>query len=107
MLPTRIQTTGGPGRNCARTATSSSFVTITDNGPGFDPSIVATVFDRYHRGDRKGEVGIGLSIVRAIVSARGGEVSARNATAAVEAGEAGTPGAIVEMRIPLAPSLAG
>ena len=78
-------------------------VTITDNGPGFDPSIVSTVFDRYHRGDRKGEVGIGLSIVKAIVSAHGGEVSARNAADA----DAACNGAIVEMRIPLAPSLAG
>jgi signal transduction histidine kinase len=77
-------------------------VTITDNGPGFDPSMVGTVFDRYHRGDRKGEVGIGLSIVKAIVSAHGGEVSARNVVDADTAG-----GAIVEMRIPLAPSLPG
>lgn len=67
-------------------------VTITDNGPGFDPTIVDSVFDRYRRGDRKGEVGIGLSIVKAIVSAHGGEVTARN----------GTTGAVVELHIPLA-----
>lgn len=88
-------------------------VTITDNGPGFDPAIVTTVFDRYHRGDRKGEVGIGLSIVKAIVSAHGGEVSARNATnghaVATTATDLPPPaaGAIVEMRIPLAQGLAG
>ncbi len=79
-------------------------VTITDNGPGFDPSSIETVFDRYHRGDRKGEVGLGLSIVKAIVTAHGGAVAARNAGPAPTA-DATTPGAIVELRIPLAPSL--
>lgn len=68
-------------------------VSVADNGPGFDPAMVASVFDRYRRGDRKGEVGIGLSIVKAIVTAHGGEVSARNAD----------QGAVVELRIPLAP----
>lgn len=68
-------------------------VSVADNGPGFDPAIVASVFDRYRRGDRKGEVGIGLSIVKAIVTAHGGEVTARNADS----------GAVVELRIPLAP----
>jgi two-component system, OmpR family, sensor kinase len=86
-------------------------VTITDNGPGFDPAIVSTVFDRYHRGDRKGEVGIGLSIVKAIVSAHGGEVSARNASnghpVVVEGDSQRPAGAIVEMRIPLATGLPG
>ncbi len=88
-------------------------VTITDNGPGFDPASVHAVFDRYHRGDRKGEVGIGLSIVKAIVTAHGGAVSARNGQPMAAPGDehdpasASAPGAIVELRIPLAPSLHG
>jgi signal transduction histidine kinase len=72
-------------------------VTITDNGPGFDTAIVDSVFDRFQRGDRKGEVGIGLSIVKAIVTAHGGAAAARNAVPPAT-------GAIVELRIPLAPN---
>ena len=70
-------------------------VLVTDNGPGFDPTIVDSVFDRYRRGDRKGDVGIGLSIVKAIVTAHGGQVTARNVAD-------GGAGAIVELHIPLA-----
>jgi signal transduction histidine kinase len=76
-------------------------VTVIDDGPGFDASSIEHVFDRYRRGDRKGEVGIGLSIVKAIVTAHGGEVAARNADGAAPGA---CSGAVVELRIPLAPS---
>lgn len=67
-------------------------VAIRDNGPGFDPDTLPRVFDRYHRGDQRGEVGVGLAIVKAIVEANGGEVTASNAD---------DGGAIVTIRIPL------
>lgn len=62
----------------SRTNGRSGVVEIADDGPGFDPEIMATVFDRYQRGDRRGEVGIGLAIVKAIVEANGGTVTASN-----------------------------
>lgn len=51
---------------------------VLDDGPGFDPAILPVVFDRYARGDRRGDVGMGLAIVKAIVTAHGGTVEAAN-----------------------------
>lgn len=51
---------------------------VLDNGPGFDPVTLPRVFDRYARGDRRGEVGMGLAIVKAIVTAHGGTIEAAN-----------------------------
>ncbi len=68
-------------------------IEVSDNGPGFDPARIDSVFDRYQRGDQRGETGIGLTIVKAIVDAHGGEVVASN-------GAAG--GAVVTIRVPLA-----
>ena len=67
-------------------------IEVSDNGPGFDPAVVDRVFERYQRGDRRGEAGIGLAIVKAIVTAHGGTVAAANQ---VEGG------ALVSLRIPL------
>lgn len=68
-------------------------VEISDNGPGFDEDRLPTVFERYQRGDRKGEAGIGLAIVKAIVEANGGDVSAANGS---------DGGAVITIQIPLA-----
>lgn len=68
-------------------------VEIADNGPGFDPERLTAVFDRYERGDQRGQSGIGLAIVKAIVDANGGTVSASNADHG---------GAAITMRLPLA-----
>jgi signal transduction histidine kinase len=65
---------------------------VLDDGPGFDPKQIGKVFDRYQRGDRRGDAGMGLAIVKAIVTAHGGTVEATNR-------EAG--GACVRVRIPL------
>jgi signal transduction histidine kinase len=91
-------------RNAARRATRVEITTridrhdgvieVIDDGPGFDPAVLPRVFERYQRGDRRGEAGIGLAIVRAIATAHGGSASAAN--------NADGPGAIVSIRIPLA-----
>ena len=67
-------------------------LTVSDDGPGFDPAVLPHVFDRYRRGDTRGEVGIGLSLVKAILAAHGGD-----------AGVANRPegGAAVTLRVPL------
>lgn len=109
-------------RNASRRATVVTLTTrgerndgvieVRDNGAGFDPAVLPRVFDRYQRGDRRGEAGIGLAIVRAIAVAHGGSVNAANATAptgstAVDAASEspiadGAAGAVVTLRIPLA-----
>jgi two-component system OmpR family sensor kinase len=56
--------------------------TVHDDGPGFPPDLVDVAFERFARGDAsrhrehgEGGVGLGLSLVRAIVGAHGGSVT--------------------------------
>ena len=56
---------------------------IKDNGAGISENNLPYVFDRFYRGDvsrnsKKGGSGIGLSIVKKIVSDHGGEVGAES-----------------------------
>jgi signal transduction histidine kinase len=67
-------------------------IEIADDGPGFDPAKLDSVFERYQRGDQRGDTGIGLTIVKAIVEANGGTVDAANAD---------TGGAVITIRLPL------
>jgi two-component system OmpR family sensor kinase len=67
---TTVTVTGRPG-----------VVSVHDDGPGFPPGLVPIAFERFARGDAsrhrdgEGAVGLGLSLVLAIVSAHGGTVS--------------------------------
>jgi two-component system OmpR family sensor kinase len=70
---------------------------VHDEGPGIDPSIVGTVFERFSRGDsarsrETGGAGLGLAIVAAIVDAHGGAVGVAP----------DGPGATIEVRLPAA-----
>lgn len=48
-------------------------VAVTDDGPGIDPSIASGLFERFRRGDTRGEgSGLGLSLVSALMEAHGG-----------------------------------
>ncbi|BDZ45649.1 sensor histidine kinase [Naasia aerilata] len=52
---------------------------VGDDGPGIDPSVAATLFERFSRGDASraretGTTGLGLSIVKGVVEAHGGTV---------------------------------
>ncbi len=69
-------------------------IEVIDNGSGFDPAMLATAARRYQRGDRQGDVGIGLAIVEAIARAHGGDVVVANRN-----GDA--TGAQVSLRLPL------
>jgi two-component system OmpR family sensor kinase len=71
-----------------------AFLTVTDTGPGLSADQAAHVFERFYRTDASrtrasGGVGLGLSIVAAVVEAHGGSVSVdstpgRGTTFAVE-----------------------
>jgi two-component system, OmpR family, sensor kinase len=72
---------------------------IADDGPGFPPAVLGSAFERFVRGDEartrgRSGAGLGLSIVRAVVTAHGGTIEAGN----------GAPlgGAVVTLRLPLA-----
>lgn len=63
---------------------------VTDDGPGIAPGDRDRIFDRFFRadasrarGDRDGGFGLGLAIVRALVTAQGGRIEA---SAAIEGG---------------------
>ncbi|MEP6481366.1 MAG: ATP-binding protein [Rhodoglobus sp.] len=52
-------------------------IEVSDNGPGVDPVLVPTIFERFVRGDGSrsrvsGSTGLGLAIVTAVVEAHGG-----------------------------------
>jgi len=52
-------------------------IAVTDNGPGFDPDLIAQVFEPYITTKTKG-TGLGLAIVKRIVAEHGGVVHAEN-----------------------------
>ncbi|WP_448002976.1 ATP-binding protein [Agromyces bauzanensis] len=54
-------------------------LTVADDGPGIEPRLVGSLFERFVRGDssrsrRAGSTGLGLAIVRAVVEAHHGAV---------------------------------
>lgn len=58
-------------------------VTISDNGSGIDPNMLHHMFDLYARAPRDGSdnpggLGVGLAVVRQLVKAHGGTVSAES-----------------------------
>ncbi|MGY5763909.1 sensor histidine kinase [Brachybacterium sp. DNPG3] len=60
-------------------AEHGAVLTVRDDGPGIDPELLPDVFSRFTRADRarsgkEGTTGLGLSIVRAIALAHGGDV---------------------------------
>jgi nitrogen fixation/metabolism regulation signal transduction histidine kinase len=68
-------------------------LTVTDNGPGFDPDIVSQVFEPYVTSKLKG-TGLGLAIVKKIVDEHGGRIAADNVS---------TGGARIAILLPLDP----
>ncbi len=55
---------------------------VSDDGPGIPEADLARLFDRFYKSDssrmRSGGAGLGLAIVRAIVTAHGGTIEAEN-----------------------------
>jgi len=52
-------------------------LSVTDDGDGIEPEILPHIFERFYKG-KKGNTGIGLSIVKSITGQHGGDVSAKN-----------------------------
>lgn len=72
-------------------------IEISDDGPGFDPGVIDSVFERFRRGDQSGSTGLGMSIARTIVEMHGGSCHAENRPV----DDDGSPaGALVVVRLP-------
>ncbi|MGM9605493.1 MAG: ATP-binding protein [Faecousia sp.] len=74
---------GGHIRLAVKDAAEYGVLTVEDDGIGIPESDLSLIFERFYRTDRSrsrktGGVGIGLTIVKAIVTAHGGQVSAEN-----------------------------
>ena len=56
----------------------SVVIEVRDNGPGIADEDLAYIFESFRSGSSRGGTGMGLAIVKAIVEAHGGAVSAQN-----------------------------
>ena len=93
----RVHAPGSPVRVEVAVHGEEALLRIGDQGPGLDPEVEGRIFERFTRGDPSrsrgtGGVGLGLSIVEAIVAAHGGEVTASSHD------ESGT---VFEVRLPV------
>lgn len=52
--------------------------TVTDTGPGIQSEMLPHVFDRFVKAADSGGAGLGLAIVRSLVEAHGGSISAES-----------------------------
>ena len=94
-----------------RTTSSGGEATliVEDNGPGVEEQLAGSLFERFVRGggDGGGSFGLGLAIVRAVVSAHGGSVAVERATGRPSAANGGRGGARFIVRLPLLASAIG
>jgi two-component system phosphate regulon sensor histidine kinase PhoR len=80
LIANAIKFTPAGGTIVLRTALSGHWceVQIDDNGPGIEPDVLPTLFQRYSRAPNRARnaegTGLGLLIVREIVEAHGGKV---------------------------------
>jgi signal transduction histidine kinase len=56
----------------------SVVIEVCDDGPGIPDEELAYIFESFRSGSSRGGTGMGLAIVKAIVEAHGGAVSAQN-----------------------------
>jgi signal transduction histidine kinase len=86
LLANALRHTPAGGSITVKTQAAAGTVqlTITDTGEGIAPEHLPHVFDRFYRADParardKGGAGLGLAIVRAIVEAHHGQITAASA----------------------------
>jgi signal transduction histidine kinase len=97
LLDNALKYTPAAGRVTvsARSTPGAAIITVSDNGPGVPLAERDAIFRRLYRGDSSRSqrgLGLGLSMVRAIVEAHGGTVSV---------GDAPDGGALFTIRLPV------
>ncbi|WP_308114709.1 HAMP domain-containing sensor histidine kinase [Streptomyces sp. ISL-12] len=110
LLSNAISHTPAGGRVEVTLTRSGSAVelTVSDTGPGFDPAEAERLFERFHRAGDGGRYGLGLALLREVVTGHGGTVTAagrpgRGARFTIRLPECAAP----PERIPAAPVTAG
>jgi two-component system, OmpR family, sensor kinase len=78
LLSNAISHTPAGGRIEVTLTRSGSTVelTVSDTGPGFEPSEAELLFERFHRAGDGGRYGLGLALLREVVTGHGGTVAA-------------------------------
>lgn len=94
----RFTPPGGTLRHRLHCDGDMAVITVSDSGIGLEPELSGRLFEPFVRGEneltrREGGMGLGLSLVRSIVEAHGGTVTAHSAGP----GE----GSVFEIRLPL------
>jgi signal transduction histidine kinase len=84
LIDNAVKYTPGPGRISVdvRPSAGGVAVVVSDTGPGIAPEDQSRIWERLYRGDQSRSqrgLGIGLSLVRAIVQAHGGRVTVESA----------------------------
>ena len=84
-------------------------VSVEDEGPGIDTSIMPRLFTKFASKSDKG-IGLGLFISKNIIEAHGGEIWAKNNRASLRkrggrGGGSGGAGAIFSFSLPVKPSI--
>jgi signal transduction histidine kinase len=86
LLSNALKFTGSGGRICVSLRNTAGFAElgVEDTGLGIAPELLPHVFDRFRQGDssitrHSGGLGLGLTLVREIVTLHGGTVSADSA----------------------------
>jgi two-component system, OmpR family, sensor kinase len=102
LLANALAHTPAGGRITVTLHQSAGQVTlaVADTGEGFDPADGTRLFDRFHRGAGAGErrFGIGLALLREVVTGHGGTITAESRPGA---------GATFTVRLPAGPAPAG
>ena len=106
LLANAVKFTGSGGRITVGLRDDGAFteLTVEDTGQGIAPELLPHIFDRFRQGDNSSTrqasgLGLGLTLVREIVTLHGGSVSASSAGAGA--------GAIFSVRLPTVRSAAG
>lgn len=61
-----------------RSGNDIAFLTIEDDGPGFDPKVASHLFEPKVKGRESRGYGLGLAFVQAVIRTHGASVSAAN-----------------------------